>query len=149
MFRKIVEGRIRTAWRHLDQHDYPHVLDQLAPRFEHSFAGDLALGGTRHTREAMSRWFERLFELFPGIRFGVTEVMVRGWPWRTRAAVLIDVQADVAGEPYRNEVTQSIELRWGRITRIHNLEDTQKLERALRRLAVSGSPQAELPAIED
>jgi ketosteroid isomerase-like protein len=55
----------------------------------------------------------------------------------------------VAGEPYRNEVAQTIELRWGRITRIRTLEDTQKLDRALRRLAEAGVPQAELAAIED
>jgi len=149
VYRRIVEVRIRKAWRRLGQHDYRYVLDQFAPRFEYSFAGDHALGGTRHSRESMTGWFERLFEVFPGIRFEVRDVLVRGWPWRTRAVVLIDVNTDVAGEPYRNEVAQTLELRWGKISRIRNLEDTQKLERALRRLAAVGVPQAELAAIED
>lgn len=149
MYRRIVEGRIRKAWRRLAQRDYRYVLEQFAPRFEYSFAGDHALGGTRHSRESMRGWFERLFELFPGIRFEVRDVLVRGWPWRTRAVVLVDVKTDVAGEPYRNEVAQTLELRWGKISRMRNLEDTQKLERALERLAAAGVPQAELAAIED
>ena len=65
----------------------------------------------------MKGWFERLFELFPGIRFEVEDVLVKGWPWRTRAVALVDVATAVAGEPYRNEVAQTIQLRWGRITR--------------------------------
>jgi ketosteroid isomerase-like protein len=148
-YRKIVERRVRTAWRHLAGGDYEYVLDQFSPTFEYSFAGDHALGGTRHSREAMTGWFERLFELFPEIRFEVADVLVKGWPWRTRAVVLVDVRTDVAGEPYRNEVAQTIELRWGRITRIRTLEDTQKLDRALQRLAAVGVPEAELAAIED
>jgi ketosteroid isomerase-like protein len=149
MYRRIVENRVRTAWRHLAEGDYEYVLDQFAPEFEYSFAGDHALGGTRHTRASMTGWFERLFELFPGIRFEVEDVLVKGWPWRTTAVALIAVRTEVAGQPYRNEVAQTIELRWGRITKIHTLEDTQKLDRALRRLAETGVEQAELAAIED
>jgi ketosteroid isomerase-like protein len=133
----------------LSQGDYEYVLDQFSPRFEYSFAGDHALGGTRHSRESMTGWFGRLFELFPGIQFTVRDVLVKGWPWSTRAVVLVDVRTDVAGEPYRNEVAQTLELRWGRIVRIRTLEDTQKLARALGRLAEAGVPQAELAAIED
>ncbi len=149
MYRRIVEVRVRQAWRHLAARDYDYVLDQFAPRFEYSFVGAHALGGTRHSRESMTGWFERLFELFPGIRFEVADVLVKGWPWRTTAVVLVDVHADVAGEAYRNEVAQTIELRWGRITRIRTLEDTQKLAGALDRLAETGIEKAALAAIED
>jgi ketosteroid isomerase-like protein len=149
MYRKIVEMRVRKAWRRLAGSDYDYVLDQFAPRFEYSFVGDHALGGTRHSREAMTGWFERLFELFPGIRFEIADVLVKGWPWRTRAVVLVDVRTSVAGEPYENEVAQTIELRWGRITRIRTLEDTQKLAGALGRLSETGVEAAELAAIED
>jgi ketosteroid isomerase-like protein len=149
MYRKIVEMRVRAAWRHLAGGDYEYVLDQFAPRFEYTFVGAHALGGTRHSRDAMTGWFERLFELFPGIRFEVVDVLVKGWPWHTRAVVLVDVRTTVAGEPYRNEVAQTIELRWGRITRIRTLEDTQKLAGALEQLSETGIEAAELAAIED
>ena len=126
------------------------MLDQFAPRFEYSFVGAHALGGARHSRESMTGWFERLFELFPGIRFEVADVLVKGWPWRTTAVVLVDVHADDAqARPTANEVAQTIELRWGRITRIRTLEDTQKLAGALDRLAETGIEEAALAAIED
>ncbi len=50
-------------------------------------------------------------------------MLVKGWPWRTRVVALVDVRTKVLGEPYRNEVAQTIELRWGRITKIRAIED--------------------------
>jgi ketosteroid isomerase-like protein len=147
MFRAIVARRVRTAWRHVDARDPGFVLDQFAPGFEYSFAGDHALGGTRHTREAMEAWFQRLYGLFGDIRFEVQDVLVAGWPWRTRVVALVAVTATVDGEAYRNEVAQTIRLRWGRITAIHNLEDTQKLAGALERLGAAGAIEAREPAI--
>jgi ketosteroid isomerase-like protein len=142
MYRAIVTRRVRTAWEHVARGDYEHVLGQLAPAFTHSFAGDHALGGERSSRDAQRAWFERVFRLLPGIEFTVHDVLVRGWPWRTRAVALIGVRADVAGQPYENEVTQTIDLRWGRITAIHNLEDTQRLAAALEQLAAGGIDEA-------
>jgi hypothetical protein len=43
---------------------------------------------------------------------------------------------------YRNEVAQTIELRWGRITKVTTLEDTQKLDRELKRIAGEGVTEA-------
>jgi ketosteroid isomerase-like protein len=142
MYRAIVARRVRTTWEHLARGDYGYVLDQFGPRFTHSFAGDHALGGERSSPAAQRAWFERLFRLLPGIEFRIEDVLVRGWPWRTRAVALIRVHATVAGQPYQNEVAQTIDLRWGRITRIHNLEDTQKLAATLERLAASGLEDA-------
>jgi ketosteroid isomerase-like protein len=142
MYRAIVARRVRSAWEHLARGDYDYVLHQFAPRFTHSFAGEHALGGERSDRDAQRAWFERLFRLLPGIEFQLEDVLVRGWPWRTRAVALIRVRASVDGRRYENEVAQTIDLRWGRITRIHNLEDTQKLAAALERLAESGLAEA-------
>jgi ketosteroid isomerase-like protein len=142
VFRAIVAHRVRTAWKHVNDRDYAFVLDQFAPDFEYSFAGDHALGGARTSRAAMEAWFERLFSLFPDIAFKVEDVLVGGWPPNTRAVVLVSVTALVDGEAYRNEVAQTIHLRWGRITSIRNLEDTQKLAGALERLGAAGASNA-------
>jgi ketosteroid isomerase-like protein len=142
MYRAIVARRVRTAWDRLGRGDHEYVLDQLAPVFTHSFAGEHALGGERTSRDAQRAWFERLFRLLPGVAFTVEDVVVRGWPWRTRAVALVRVRAAVADQPYENEVAQTIELRWGQITRIHNLEDTQKLASVLGRLAKTGLEEA-------
>ena len=149
MYRAVVGRRIRSAWQHLGRGDYEYVLDQFAPAFLHRFAGEHALGGKRSSFEAQRAWFERLFRLLPGAEFRVEDVLVRGWPWRTRAVALISVRATVAGRPYENEVAQTIDLRWGRITRINNLEDTQRLAAALERLAATGLDEAGAEPITD
>jgi ketosteroid isomerase-like protein len=149
MYRAIVARRIRTAWKQLARGDYEYVLDQLAEPFTHSFAGDHALGGERSSRVAQRAWFERLFRLLAGIEFTTEDVLVRGWPWRTRAVALISVRATVAGRPYHNQVAQTIDLRWGRITQIHNLEDTHALAGALERLAAAGIDEARATPLTD
>jgi ketosteroid isomerase-like protein len=149
MYRAIVARRVRIAWEHLARRDYLYVIDQFAPAFTHSFAGGHALGGERSSRDAQRAWFERLFRLLPGVELTVQDVLVRGWPWRTRAVALIHVRATVAGRPYENQVAQTIDLRWGRITRIHNLEDTQKLVAALEQLAASGVDEARAEPITE
>jgi ketosteroid isomerase-like protein len=136
VYKTIVERRVRKTWRRVSEGDYGAALDQFAPRFDFSFAGEHALAGERHTRAELEPWFARVFEIFPGIRFDVRDVFVRGWPWHTRVVVLIDVRATVLGEPYRNEVVQELHLRWGRVTYDRVLEDTQKLARALELLGV-------------
>jgi ketosteroid isomerase-like protein len=149
MYRAIVASRIRRAWRHVDQGDYAYVLNQLAPTFVHRFAGDHALAGIRHQPEAVRAWYQRLYRLLPGIRFEVTDVLVGGWPWRTRAVALVGARATVADGPYENEVAQVIDLRWGRITGLSMHEDTQRLAAALARLHAAGVPEAAAPPIQD
>jgi ketosteroid isomerase-like protein len=144
-----VAQRLRRAWEHLAKTDYDYVLDQFAPSFRHSFAGDHALSGDRQSVGAQPAWFERLFRLLPGIEFTLEDVLVRGWPWQTRVVALLSVRATVAGSAYENEIAQAIELRWGRITSIHNLEDTQKLAAALARLAAAGIDEARAAPIVD
>jgi ketosteroid isomerase-like protein len=113
-------------------------------------AGDHAMGGARTSRETLGAWFERVFRLFPSIGFEVTDVLVRGMPWSTRAVALVHVRAgEIDGEPYENELSQTIDLRWGRITRIHTLEDTQRLAGALERLRGAGVEEAAAPPIDD
>jgi ketosteroid isomerase-like protein len=149
MYRAIVASRIRSAWRHVDQHDDALVLDQLAPQFVHRFGGDHALAGTRRHPEAVRAWYQRLYRLLPEIRFQVTDVLVGGWPWRTRAVALVGVHATVADGPYDNDLAQVIDLRWGRITGLAMHEDTQKLAATLARLHAAGVAEAAAPPIRD
>lgn len=155
MYRAIVASKIRRAWRELQARNPDAVLDGFASSFEYRFVGDHALGGTRRTRESQAEWFARLFRVFPDIEFTVRDVLVAGWPWRTRAVVIVDVRlldepGRDPGEPvWTNEVMQQIELRWGRITAITTLVDTQREVEALRRRADRGVAEALAPAIGD
>jgi ketosteroid isomerase-like protein len=123
------------------------VIDQFTTAFTHRLVGVHALGGTRHSRDAQERWFERLFRLLPDIEFSVQDVLVRGWPWRTRAVALVAVSA--ANGTYENEISQVIDIRWGRIERIHNLEDTQRLADLLLALTATGVAEAAAPPIDE
>lgn len=146
MYRRIVANKVREAWRHVEARDAAFVLDGLAPSFEYRFVGDHALSGVRTTRPAMEVFFARLFRLFPDAHFSVEDVLVRGWPWATRAVALVRVDAPGG---YRNEVAQTIDLRWGRITAVTTLEDTQKLSDALDALAARGVNEAAAAPITD
>jgi ketosteroid isomerase-like protein len=148
MYRAIVAAKVRQAWGELERRNPGAVLNQFAQQFEHSFAGEHALGGKRHTRDAQAAWFARVFRLFPDIRFTVRDVLVAGWPWHTRVLAVIDVA--LADEPgYRNVVIQQLELRFGRITRITNHEDTQALAAMLARRGAQGNPEALATPITD
>jgi ketosteroid isomerase-like protein len=146
MYRLIVAARVRTAWRLIQQRRTEELLQQFAPRFTHRFAGDHALAGTRHSRAQQAEWFARLFRVFPDIEFVVRDVVVAGWPWRTRVMAVVDVSLPSRPD-YGNVVMQRLELRWGRITSVENLEDTQRLAGVLHDLAADGTTEAAAPAI--
>jgi ketosteroid isomerase-like protein len=85
VYRTIIRRRIVSNFERLSAGDYKRVVGQLAPDVHHVFAGGSALGGERHSRAAVERWFERLFRLFPQIRFDVIRVISSGPPWVARA----------------------------------------------------------------
>jgi hypothetical protein len=78
-----IEKLARQTFAHVQNHNYEEVLKVLAPNVSHHFAGDHALGGTRHDRESVRRWFNRLGTVLPNLRFDVKNVWVKGPPWRT------------------------------------------------------------------
>ena len=130
MYRAIVARKVRANWRSIGRHDATPVLEGLAPQFEYHFIGDHALGGVRHGHDAQRRWFERLFRLFPDIRFDVKDVIVTGWPWRTRAVVIAEATLD-SDPAYRNYLAQLVEIRWGKLTKVRMHEDSQLIAKHL------------------
>jgi hypothetical protein len=114
---RAISGRCWTAWRRASSY-----------RFE----GDSPIGGVRDNRGSMQLWWERMYRLFPGLSFVVQDVVVRGGPWHTRIFTQLEfVKPLPDGTRYRNVVMQRMVMRWGRITEIHTLEDTQRCMRLL------------------
>src|ERR1700729_824177 len=68
-YHAIVRRRIRALFAAVNDGNTEPVLASFAPRFEHAFLGEHALGGARHTLPATRRWYERLYRLLPDIRF--------------------------------------------------------------------------------
>ena len=118
-------------------------MADVAPDVHHVFPGDNAIGGERHSREAMERWFERLYRLIPEIEFEVKKVAVRGWPWDMIVAVEWSDRGKAAdGVPYENEGAHWIRLRRGKATYIHAYLDTEAVTAVCDRLAAAGVEEA-------
>src|SRR6266498_3886304 len=118
------------------------------PRFEHRFAGEHSLGGTRTSTTKMRHWFERLYRLFPNLRFERHSIAVSGGPWDTTVVVEWTDRATPAdGTDYVNSGVHVIRMRWGKVVSIHAYLDTQVLIDTLDRMAVNGIEEAKAPPI--
>lgn len=150
MYHAIVKHIARDAFKNLSARQVEPLLERSAPDLRHTFSGDHALGGTRHTREAFRAWLERLYRLFPELTFTVRDMMATGPPWNTRLALFWrdrGVAAD--GVDYENEGVHFLRLKWGRLTELRARLDTQHLERTLDRMAAAGIEEAAADPITD
>jgi ketosteroid isomerase-like protein len=148
MYHRIVRRQVKRSFDALNQHDYRPVVENFHPQITHSFAGEHALGGTRHSRSMAQQWYERLFRLFPDMRFDVQNIIIAGLPHDTRIAIEFHVALTPPnGGHYTNTVAQFIRLRWGRIIEVHLHEDTEKLVRLLGVLSAHGISEASAPPI--
>ena len=146
MYHALVRRRVAA----LGRGDYEVALAGMAPRFEHVFAGAHPLGGTRHTPDAMRRWFERLYRLNRRLGFTVRRITVGGWPWDTTVVVEWRDDATLAtGEPYANDGAHVVRMRWGRVVSLHAYLDTEVFAEACRRMAARGIEEAAAAPIED
>ncbi|MEZ4518541.1 MAG: nuclear transport factor 2 family protein [Chloroflexota bacterium] len=150
MYHSIVQRKLTQNFDNLNKGNYEPVVMQFGPAPLHIFAGDLALGGERHSRASVREWYARLFRIFPGIRFAVRNIVIQGWPWRTAIAIQFQVSTTLEdGSAYSNEVAQFIRLEWGRIVYMELYEDTQKLRDALHIQSVAGIVEAQAAPILD
>lgn len=133
----------------LERGDLDELLADFNDAFEFSFSGDSPLGAHLHTRQALRSWFERLRRLLPEPRFDIHDVVVQGWPWDLTLAIRASINSTVLGEPYRNDFAQFLYLRWMKVTKDIVIEDTQRWERACRRMAQAGVVEAAALPITD
>lgn len=143
MYHALVQRRVRDVFGRLSAGDWPSVLADATDDVHHVFPGNHPLGGERHSREAVARWFERLYRLFPGLQFEVRRIVAGGWPWSTWVGVeWVDRTTPADGEPYANEGAHWIQIRWGKVTYIHAYLDSQRVAAACEQMAASGIEEA-------
>ncbi|MFR9773758.1 nuclear transport factor 2 family protein [Nocardia sp. SC052] len=142
MYKAFVARQIRHAFAQMNAGDLTAGVGRMAPDAVYEFAGEHALGGRRHGREVITKGFERMGRLFQDGHFEVRDVIVKGWPWKTRIVTIVDITGSLAGEPYANNMIQVLDMRWARITSIYTLEDTQHLAAELKRAGDRGVYEA-------
>jgi ketosteroid isomerase-like protein len=150
MYRTLVRHYLRKSFADLSQCDYEPLVRVLAADFRHSFPGSGPLGGVRCTIPSMRAWFQRLLRLFPDLHLEITDIVVAGPPWRTKAAASFISRAwRGSTNPYRNEGIVWLDIRWGRVVTIRESLDTARLQEACAALADTGEVEAAGAPITD
>jgi ketosteroid isomerase-like protein len=150
MYHRFVKSKVRSTFAEISAGNWEPMMKAIAPRFTYRFYGDSALSGERHTAEAVRLWWQRSFRLLPDVTFDVLDIVVSGSPWNTSIATAVTVHASLAdGSPYENVFNQFMHMRWGRVTEIRTLENTEVLQRAMDRLAATGYAEAHAAPITD
>jgi ketosteroid isomerase-like protein len=143
MYKAIARRKAQATFDALSRGDWESALRDVAPDVHHVFPGDNAIGGERHSKEALERWFERLFRLIPDLHFEVRRISVKGWPWDMTVAVEWSDHGHASdGVAYENEGAHWIRLRRGKATYIHAYLDTEKVTAICDRLAQAGVAEA-------
>lgn len=128
MYHAIVRHKVAGIFKALNKGNYEPVLRMTARHFEHRFAGEHALSGCRTDLDLTRTWYERLFRIFPNLRFQVQNIVINGWPWNTTVAVeWTDSYTLLNGESRSNSGVHFIRLKWGRGVSVRIYCDTEQL----------------------
>lgn len=144
MYSYIVEQEIRKTFDHVNNHRWDEAVKAVAPRIHHRVSGNHALGGERHDKAALRRWFERLGRVLPTLQIKVNNVWVKGWPWNTTVFVEWDGTATLldGDGSYVNRGLHVFTLRWGRVHALEEFQDSQEAARGLAAQAAAGLKEA-------
>ncbi len=143
MYHSIVKRIATRNFLHVNDKDFASILKDCTPNIHHRFGGDHALGGERHDRETLGRWFERLGRLSPTLKLTVRDIWVKGTPWNTVIVVRWTAVQDMPDNaPYNNHGVHIIRMRWGKVFDIDANEDSQLVADALKIWAAHGVSEA-------
>ena len=150
IYSSIVARLVRKTFENVQNHNYDEVLKGISStNLTHRFAGPNALGGVRHDKEALLRWFQRVGTVLPHLTFEVTSVLVHGGPWNTTVVARWVATCNLEnGEPYVNPGIHVIKLRWGKAYDFDVYEDTFVVTSGLTAQARSGIAEALASQIE-
>jgi len=141
MYKASIRALLRRSVNNLNKGDYASLLKMASPDFELAFLGENSwatmfrpqqLGREPHAthrgvEEAMA--FADRF-VAEGIQFEIEDILVNGPPWNTRIALRVrDFVPGSDGQPdmYNNRAVLFLEVRWGRLIRWEDYEDTERV----------------------
>ena len=139
-----VKKEIRKTFDHVNKHRWDEAVKAVAPHVHHRVSGAHALGGERHDKEDLRRWFERLGRVLPTLHLTVTNIWVKGWPWHTTVFARWDGTATLLNgdASYVNRGLHVFTLRWGKVYALEEFQDSQEAARGLAAQAAAGLKEA-------
>ena len=150
MYRAFVKHKARGHFANLSAGEWQKMTRDVADDVHHIFPGDHPLGGERHSRAAVERWFERLYRLYPQLEFDIQRVVSRrlavGHVDRDR----MDRPRHVRGWRALSQQRRSLHpaaLGQGRLHPRHL--DTQEIAASCERMAAAGIEEAAAQPITD
>jgi ketosteroid isomerase-like protein len=151
MYKASIRALLRHSIAELNHGDSSLLLKMASPDFELAFPGDnswstmfrpLQRGRAPHVThrgvDEAAAFAERFVN--EGIQFEIEDILVNGPPWNTRIALRVrDFVPGADGEDeYNNRAVLFIEVRWGRVVRWEDYEDTERVAAWERARAVAG-----------
>jgi ketosteroid isomerase-like protein len=141
VYKASIRALLRYSINKLNRGDYALMLKMASPHIELAFPGENSwatmfrpqqLGRERHVThrgiDEATGFADRF--VHEGIQFRIEDILVNGPPWNTRIALRVhdfvpggDGEADV----YNNRAVLFLELRWGRLVRWEDYEDTERV----------------------
>jgi ketosteroid isomerase-like protein len=144
LYSYIVEKEIRKTFDHVNNRRWEEAVKGVAAQVHHRVSGTHALGGERHGKEALRRWFECFGRVLPNLHITVNDVWVKGWPWNTTVFAQWDGTATLLNgdASYVNRGLHVFTLRWGKVYALEEFQDSQAAAHALAVQAAAGLEEA-------
>ncbi len=141
MYKASIRALLRRSIDKLNSGDYSLMLKMASPDFELAFPGEnswatmfrpLQRGRRRHVTHRGVNEAAAFADRFvaEGIQFQIEDILVNGPPWNTRIALRVHdflPGDDGAADVYNNRAVLFLELRWGRLLRWEDYEDTERV----------------------
>jgi len=142
VYKALVRRLVRHQIDQLNQGNYEPILKMAAADGELAFPGDNSWSSqfrppqpsrqqwtTHRGRAEMQAFADRFVAI--GLHLDIEDILVNGPPWHTRVAVRAtdwQVATDgTGGDRYANRAVAFLELRWGRLIRWEDYEDTERV----------------------
>lgn len=141
MYKSIVRMMVRRNVAQLNAGDAGPMLKMATSDVELCFPGENSWStmfrpavkgrdssATHRGRQECQAFADRFTD--NGIQFELEDILVNGGPWNTRVAMRL--HSFIPGmnglpDPYNNRAVAILELRWGRLVRWEDYEDTERV----------------------
>jgi ketosteroid isomerase-like protein len=149
IYHNYVKKLVRSNFKSIEEHRPEEIMSGISDiTLEHTFAGDNSLGGTRHDKESVLRWFKRVNIVLPELKFEVTDIQVKGGPANTLVIARWTATCQLLnGEPYENKGVHFITLKWGKAVKFDVYENTKVVSHGLDVQFEAGIKEAKAPKI--